>query len=71
MDGEHKNGGAGAYCRCDEESGCHRQKEEGIGRKVREEVGQCTLPQMVCIHPFQTLTLTPTKLTFPEKLLHN
>ena len=25
----------------------------------------------LCIHPFQTLTLAPKKLTFPEKLLHN
>ena len=46
-------------------------KKEGSGREVREKGRQCTLTQMVSLHPFQTLTVAPTKLTGPKKLLHN
>ena len=38
-----------------------------MGREVREEGRQCTLDRMACLHPFQILTLAPTKLTSPEK----
>ena len=42
-------------------------KIKGGEREVREEGKKYTIASMVCLHPFNTLPMTPTKLTYPEK----